>query len=505
MNAEISLIKATRQAARKTSRWDSILFISALILSIGLHSCATNPVSKKQQFVLMSEEQELKIGKTMDPQIIKEYGLYDNPALQEYVDSIGQKIAKKSDRPELFYHFKVLDSPMVNAFALPGGYIYMTRGILAVLNNEAELAGVLGHEIGHVTARHAVQQYTQSQGYQILATVASIFVPEFQNRNLQQLADIAAMGIIRGYGREMEMESDRLGIKYSYKTRYNPKAVPDFLKILKLVNKENEKGGYHGLFATHPDTTKRIKAAQKKSKAILAKKNKPKLAINTDKYLSQIEGLVYGANPKEGIINGSLFQHPEMQFEITYPDGWKIDNAQKAVIAKDRDKNEKYAVELTVETLGKRITAKRYAEKFFKRNRIKPLTADRDKINGLEAYITTFEDKDKSSKKIKVMVAFILWQDKMFLVAGFSEINDFNVGETFFRQVIYSFRGLSKSEITTIKPERIKIHIVKEGETIKSIAKTFKKDPKKSALINGFEKEDVSLKAGKKIKVLDNF
>lgn len=482
-----------------------LIIILGLSLFIGLYGCATNPVSDKKQFVLMSEEQELAIGKSMDPKIIKEYGLYDDPELQSYVDMIGQKIAKKGERPELFYHFKVLNDPVINAFALPGGYIYITRGILALLNSEAELAGVLGHEVGHVTARHAVQQYTQAQSYQIMATVASIFVPEFRNRSLQQLADIAATGIIRGYGREMEMESDRLGIKYSYRARYNPKAVPDFLSILKLASKGKEKKGvFHGMFATHPDTTERINAAKERVNNLLAKKNPEGLSFHTDRYLNNIKGLIYGSDPKEGVTNGRVFQHPVMQFEITYPEGWKIFNTKSAVISKDKEKDEKYASQLMMETLGKRISTKSYAKKFFKRNRIKPLNAKKVEINGLEAYITTFERKHRNSM-MKVMAAFILWQDKMFFISGSSKVEDFRTGKKFFTQIIHSFRGLSKKEADSIKPERIKIYIAQEGDTIKSVAKKYEKDPQTIALINGYEKDDISLEAGKKIKVLANY
>ena len=489
----------------KMKKHFSAILILGLALCLGLSNCAVNPVTKKQQFVLMSEEQELTIGKRMDPQIIKEYGLYDDTGLQEYVDMIGQKIAEKSDRPELFYHFKVLDSPVINAFALPGGYIYITRGILAVLNNEAQLAGVLGHEAGHVTARHAVRQYTQAQSYQALATLASIFVPEFRSRELQQLADIAAVGIIRGYGREMEMESDRLGIKYSYNAGYNPKAVPDFLSVLKLVSKEQEDSFFHGFFATHPDTARRIKVANMKAKNLVTKEKSDKPVFNTDKYLNQIEGLIYGENPKEGIINDRLFQHPVMRFEITYPEGWKIYNNKAAVIAKDKEKDEKYISQLTIEVLGKRTSTEIYAKKFFKRNNIKPINTSNEIINGLDAYLATFEQKDKKSKLLKVLAAFILWQNKMFLLTGFSEKEDYNEGEKYFTQIMHSFKGLSKTEVGSIKPERIKIYTVSDGDTIKSIAHKYNRDPKKIALINGFKKDNALLKVGKKIKVLANF
>lgn len=484
---------------KEMKKYFSSIFIFALSLCIGLYSCATNPVTQKQQFVLMSERQELTIGRAMDPQIIKKYGLYDDFKLQEYVNEVGQKLAMTSERPALYYHFKVLDSPVINAFALPGGYVYVTRGILALLNNEAELAGVLGHEVGHVTARHAVQQYTQTQSYQILATVASIFVPEFRNRDLQQLANVVATGIIRGYGRKMEMESDRLGMKYSFKTGYNPNAVPDFLKVLKLVTKEDEKESFHGFFATHPETSERIYAAQEKAKALLAGKNSADLAFNSDRYLNHIEGLIYGEDPKEGVISGRMFQHSGMQFEITYPEEWKIYNTKKAVVAKDKEKRGKYTSQLTVDILRKRITPELYAMMFFRRNRIRPLNAYLTKINNLEAYIAEYQIRNR-----KVLMAFILWQDRMFLFRGFSSIQDYRIGKKYFTQILHSFRGLSKDEAASIKPVRIKIYTVQHGDTIKSIAKKYNNDPQKIASINGFEKDDIPLKAGKKIKVLAN-
>jgi predicted Zn-dependent protease len=209
----------------------SRLFAALLCLEL-LASCAVNPVTGRQNFVMMSESEEVLTGKKGDEEVRKQYGIYDNPALQRYVDEVGQRIAQKSHRGNLEYHFTVVDSPEINAFALPGGYIYITRGIMAYLNSEAELAAVLGHEIGHVTARHGVQQYSASMAASIGVALGSILVPELRG-GAQDLLNLLSNALISGYGREHELEADRLGAEYLARAGYNPQAMVKVVGILK--------------------------------------------------------------------------------------------------------------------------------------------------------------------------------------------------------------------------------------------------------------------------------
>ena len=244
------------------------LLILSLALSL-LAGCAQNPVTGQSDFVMMSEEQEIALGRQYNEQVIKnQYHVYESKPLQDYVDRIGQKLAKYSHRPQLKYHFTVLDTPEINAFALPGGYVFITRGILAYLNSEAELAAVMGHEIGHVTARHSVRQYSAAQAANIGLTIASIFVPEINTNVGQNLANIMGGALLSGYGREQELEADRLGAQYLARADYDPQAIIRVLRVLKNQELEDEKLAkeegreprrYSGLFATHPDNDTRLK------------------------------------------------------------------------------------------------------------------------------------------------------------------------------------------------------------------------------------------------------
>ena len=200
-------------------------FALPLVLSATLlGGCATNPVTGERELSLMSEAQEIQLGQEMDVQVSREMGLYDDPALQRYIQDVGLRLARTSERPNLPWHFAVIDEPAVNAFALPGGYIYLTRGILPFLDNEAELAGVLGHEIGHVTARHAAQQYTKATSAGIGVTLLSIFVPEA--RPFQSITETALGVLFLKHGRDDELEADRLGVQYSATSGWNPAASP---------------------------------------------------------------------------------------------------------------------------------------------------------------------------------------------------------------------------------------------------------------------------------------
>jgi len=468
-------------------------------------SCAVNPVTKKKEFVLMSEDQELAIGRAMDPKVIAEFGLYNDPNLQDYVNNVGRKLASVSHRPELIYRFKVVDSTAINAMALPGGYIYITRGLMAYLNSEAELATVLGHEIGHVTARHAVQQITKAQSYQILSGVVSIIRPEL--RQFQQISDIIFFGIMQGYGRKAELQADRLGIEYAYKAGYDPLAAPSFLKTLKLIELEEGEKGYHGFFASHPETEDRIEEAYKKAAQLLTLGNN-KLRQGREEYLSHIEGLLYGENPEEGITTGNVFKHPVLRFEITFPEGWKIENTKGAVIARKSLDKEKHLpfIQLSSEDLSKRISVVDYAKKFGKKAGFKIKSGGPRYINGLRAYVGTAETRklELGLGKVRIRFGIIFHEDKAYYVIGAAKPEEYEAVEDKFESTILSFRALSRAEAAQIKPKRITIYTVKEGDTLESIfrkEKVVAKDAKEIAILNGLNPQ-APLKVGEKLKLI---
>lgn len=305
------------------------LIVAALGLFALLSGCAVNPVSGKGDFVLMSESQEIGAGKKYHESILKQYRRYEDPELQEYVDNIGQELAQKSHRSNLTFYFTVLDSPQVNAFALPGGYIYITRGIMAYLNSEAELAGVLGHEIGHVTARHSVRQQSTAQVTGLLGGLLNAATGQNVNRGLFSQLGFA---LSQGYGREHELEADRLGAEYLARVGYSPDNMIDVVGVLKnqeLFERERaEKEGrepqsYHGLFASHPENDKRLREVIDAAKKYQSGQNRD---IGRDRYLRMIDGIPFGPSADDGVVRGNEFYHATLDAKLRAPDEWSIEN-----------------------------------------------------------------------------------------------------------------------------------------------------------------------------------
>jgi predicted Zn-dependent protease len=305
--------------------------LAGLALFATLASCATNPVTGSPDLVLMSEAQEIRLGAQADQETKKQYALYDLNGLQAYVEAIGQKLAKASHRPNLSYRFTVVDSPEINAFALPGGYIYITRGIMAFLNSEAELAAVIGHEIGHVTARHSVRQMSAAQGADIALTIASIFSPALRNQGVQQATNLLGTALLSGYGRDHELEADRLGAEYLARTGYDPQAMIRVVGVLKnqeLFDAEvakqegREARRYHGVFATHPDNDLRLRE-------VIAAAEKLRVHTGADDregYLKRHHGMVYGDSAHEGLVRGGAFYHADLGITFRPPEGWRVNN-----------------------------------------------------------------------------------------------------------------------------------------------------------------------------------
>ena len=255
-----------------------IVATCVLALYLGLTGCAVNPVTGEQDFALVSEAAEIEQGRKFHQLIIARYGVYDDEKMQQYIDRIGQQLAANSHRAHLAFTFTVLDSPEINAFALPGCYVYITRGIMAYLDSEAELAGVLGHEIGHVTARHSVRQQSGQTASSILGILISAATG---SSSLGDLSQTIGTGLVRGYGREHELEADRLGARYLHETGYDPDSMLDVIGVLKdqevyekaLAKKEGrEPSTYHGVFSTHPRNDDRLKSVIREAKNLSEKK-----------------------------------------------------------------------------------------------------------------------------------------------------------------------------------------------------------------------------------------
>ena len=313
---------------------------SFLLVSVALTltACAKNPVSGQQDFVMLSESDEIQLGKQAHQDILKQYGVYPDKKLQAYVNRIGQELAKKSHRGHLNFTFTVLDSPQVNAFALPGGYIYITRGIMAYLNSEAELAAVIGHEIGHVTARHGVRQYSAAVATQFGLTLGALFVPELRSQDAQNVLNVLGTALLRGYGRDHELQADALGAEYLARTGYQTEAMIDVVRVLKnqetfARQKAKDSGKepvtYHGVFATHPDNDTRLQAVVRQAKPLQRKDAK----LNKNVFLRNMDEVDFGDSEAQGIVRDNNFYHKDLNLALSFPKTWRIQNQPTALVA----------------------------------------------------------------------------------------------------------------------------------------------------------------------------
>lgn len=311
---------------KAAARWLWIALLASAAWSAG---CATNPATGKKQISFVSRDKELEMGRQSDPAIVAEYGLYGDSALAKYVQYVGMRVAKASHLPDLEWHFRLLDSPVVNAFAIPGGYIYITRGILAYMNSEAQLAGVLGHEIGHITARHTAQQMTQEQIAQVGLIAGTVLVSEFR-----PYSGIAAQSLgllFLKYSRDHETQADELGIQYAVRAGYDPREIPATYATLKRIG-ERQGQSIPSFLSTHPDPGDREVRTQQLAMASVSTTG-GKLAILGPEYRAHLEGLVFGDDPRAGYFESNRFYHPGLEFQIILPSGWTYQNTPSALLA----------------------------------------------------------------------------------------------------------------------------------------------------------------------------
>ncbi|MFA5371840.1 MAG: M48 family metalloprotease [Sideroxydans sp.] len=436
----------------------SFLFTSTFALALA--GCAQNPVSGKQDFVMMSEAQEISMGRSADAEVRKQYSVYQNPALQSYVNGVGQALAQHSHRSNLNYHFTVVDSPEINAFALPGGYVYITRGIMAYLNSEAELAAVLGHEIGHVTARHGVRQQSAAQATNIGISLVSILVPELNNQSFHDASNLLGGALLSGYGREHELESDRLGAQYLARTQYDPQAMIRVVGVLKnqelfdaeIAKQEGrEPRRYHGTFATHPDNDTRLQQVVGEAGNLTIANPMEK----REEYLRQTEGLIFGDNVAEGVVREQRFLHKELGITITFPSGWNIKNLPAEVVALSPQNDAALQFKIDAKPSG---TAVEYARRLLGQNTI----IEALKIDGLQAALGSNNNR---------LLGVIYYEGKAFLLQGGAKTPQlFAAQRGAMEASVRSFRVLSAQERAAIKPLTLRLIQAAAGDSYTKFA-----------------------------------
>jgi predicted Zn-dependent protease len=465
-----------------TTRHVTHALAALLLASPFLVSCATNPVSGDRELSLLSEQREIEIGREVDAQVRLEMGVYESDTIQQYVNRVGQQIALGSDRPDLPWHFTVIDVPTVNAFALPGGYIYLTRGIMAYLQDEAELAGVLGHEVGHVAARHAAQAYTRSTGTRLGLAISSIFLHEV--RPYRQVAATGLGLLFLEYGHNDELQADRLGAEYAAQSGWDPEGVADMLRTLARLDEIEGPDGLPNWTATHPEPGERLDEIT--SVVGRLARTRGELVRSKAAYLNHVDGLVYGNDPQEGIVRGREFVHPGLRFAITYPYGWRITNGKTRVVAGPAYSEVSMILQQAPVGPGDLGTV---AVSSMTRAGFREVRGSSTHINGLPAHLGTYTRTIERLGRVSVRAAHIAHEGRTYLVAGVAPLAQFAANDQTFDATIKTFRPLSIEAAERVEPMRLAIHWVRAGDSWESLAGLAESDAitaKELALVNGF-------------------
>lgn len=432
-----------------------------------LAACSTNPATGERQFTaLMSPAQENQVGAQENAKVLQTYGIPENSQnLQAYVNQVGQRVAQDTERSDVQYKFTLLDSPMVNAFALPGGYVYVTRGLMALANSEAEFAGVVAHEIAHITGRHSAERY--SQGVLTTLGAAALSIALDSNAASQALG-VGSQLYMSSYSRGQESQADDLGIRYLHKAGYDTFAMASFLNALDRDSQlgdqaRGQSGGGVDYFATHPKTADRVNQAT----AIAAQYAANQKTVNRNKYLRMIDGMVYGDSERQGFVRGQTFWHPQMGFTFTAPAGFTLSNQPTQVIAASKQTGAVIILDSAQNPQG--ADPLTYLTSTWMQG--KPVTgAERIDINGKPAATASIPGTVQG-QAVTIRLVAVQWApDKFF---RFQMAIPGNAGAALvdeLKRATYSLRPMTAQEKQSIRPRKLKIVTAGAGDTAASLA-----------------------------------
>jgi predicted Zn-dependent protease len=418
----------------------------AAFVAFALCSCVRNPATGKLELNLMSESQEVELGKQAKLEAEQTYGIYkEKPELNQYVADIGKRLSQQSGRPNLPWSYEIVDDASVNAFALPGGPVFITRGILGHLITEAELAAVLGHETGHVAARHSATQMSKAQVAQLGLGIGSIVSPE-----LGSLAQVAGAGLqllFLKYSRDDETQADELGFRYMTKAGYDPRQMIPLFQMLDGVTKSAGGGKAPEWLQTHPNPGNRLEATEQRLKTEL--KGSPEgMKIERDKFLSMVNGIAFGDDPRQGYFKGDTFYHPELKFQWKLPSGWQHQNTPQAVAAA----SPKQDAILQLSPAGK-MSPDEAAQKLFSQQGIKAGQS----VNVKNAKLARAFQAQTQQGVIEGVAAFISWQGNTYFMAGYTPQGRLANYANTITESMGTFSELTDSSALSVKPARVQL------------------------------------------------
>lgn len=474
-------------------RWAASVALTAI--AVAAPACARNPVTGQRELALISEAQEIQMGREAAQQAEQSLGLVKDDALQQYVQRVGAKLAGDSERPGLPWTFRVVDDASPNAFALPGGFIFVTRGMMNLMTNEAELASVLGHEIGHVTARHSVQQLSRGQLANLGLGIGSILAPEVAQQ-YGQLAGTGLQLLFLKYGRDDERQADELGFRYALNENYDVRYMADVFAALQRLGDAAGQSTVPSWLATHPDPGERVETAR----ARVAQLQRPLTNAIVDRgpYLARIDGLVYGENPRNGFFQGATFIHPDLRFQLEMPSGWSMQNLPEAVIAVSPQQDG--ILQLTLAQGASPSTA---AQQFLAQQGVQAGQSFQQSINGIPAAGSYFQAQTEQGV-VQGLAAFFTYNGSTYQLLSYATADRFAAYDPRIRASIGSFRALTDPKLLGVQPRRMDIVTLDRAQSLASLARSQAStlSPAELAILNGVASADTQLERGTAVKIV---
>ena len=475
-----------------TRRLALALLAPSILLVSGPAGCARNPVTGKSQLSLVSESQEIEMGKQGAQEVAQTIGLYDNANAQAYVAEIGKPIAAASERPNLPWEFHVVDDASVNAFALPGGFIYVTRGLMGTVNDEAEFATVVGHEIGHVTNRHSVQMISKSQLAQLGLGIGSILSSDVAK--FGQLAGAGLQVLFLKYSRNAENEADLAGFRYALNQGYDVREMPKVFQTLDRISQTGGGGKLPEWLATHPNPGNRIKHIETLLDTVHTDLSKAK--VNRDGYLQRIKGMTYGEDPQQGYFEGTQFYHPKMRFQLHFPDGWKVQNTAASVAS--MSPNQDAIIQLS---LAGQASPQQAAQQFLSQQGVQAGQSSNTSINGLPATSSYFQAQTDQGT-IQGIVSFVSYGGQTFGLMGYTPGGKLSTYDQVFQSTIRSFGELRDGSKINVQAAKIDLVKLNRDMTLEQFNAQYPSSVpiEQVAIINEVEGPSTVLQAGRLVK-----